>query len=77
MLSTANGGSDWSGPGVSPGGIFNPQVAGLGLKPSPTKQVIQPLDHRRKTRIGDTKFFFNKWRRKKRRMDHLWRYIPF
>jgi gliding motility-associated-like protein len=32
MLSNAPGGESWSGPGVSPGGIFDPQSAGLGTK---------------------------------------------
>lgn len=32
MLSTAPGAETWSGPGVSPTGIFNPQAAGLGSK---------------------------------------------
>ena len=32
MLSNAPGGESWSGPGVSPGGIFNPQLAGTGTK---------------------------------------------
>ncbi len=32
MLSNAPGGDQWSGPGVSPNGIFNPQTAGLGFK---------------------------------------------
>ena len=32
MLSNAPGGEDWSGPGVSPSGIFDPQVGGLGFK---------------------------------------------
>ena len=32
MLSTAPGAETWSGPGVSPNGIFNPQAAGLGSK---------------------------------------------
>jgi hypothetical protein len=30
MLSNAPGAETWSGPGVSPNGIFNPQAAGLG-----------------------------------------------
>jgi gliding motility-associated-like protein len=32
LLSNAQGAETWSGPGVSPNGIFNPSVAGLGLK---------------------------------------------
>jgi len=32
MVSNAPGGESWSGPGVSPNGIFNPQTAGLGSK---------------------------------------------
>jgi hypothetical protein len=32
MLSNAPGGESWSGPGVSPGGIFDPQLAGTGTK---------------------------------------------
>jgi len=32
MTSNAPGGEQWTGPGVSPQGLFNPQTAGLGFK---------------------------------------------
>lgn len=32
LISNAPGGEDWSGPGVSPSGLFDPQAAGLGFK---------------------------------------------